>query len=771
MKWPTPKNTTELRGFLGVCACVRMFINNYARICRPLNDLLCKDAEWVWQSHHDDAMNRLKTLVTNAPCLIPIDYNSDREVVLAVDSSFLGVGFVLFQLDERKHRRPSRYGALSFNEREQRYSQAKIELFGLYRAVKKWMLYLKGMLNSPDQVPSATLNRWIEGILVLPFTLRHVPGKRHLAADGLSRRGRTDDDSSDGDTDDSERETIANRPKLRVEEGADLQFEGAFAYEIDDDDDSETTIQEPQKRTKWSKWLATEEASDFTATRAFRYFLQRGRLYRRRENGLHQLVVKKEDRGVVLAACHDKLGHKGVEATGRMVAHRFWWKGVDTDVDVWVKSCLACQKRSEKKPQLPIVPSRPTQVFRHVYIDCMIMPKSHGKTQIVAARDDLTGYIEARMISTAKARTVAAFIWEDIICRWGAIEVITTDNGTEFVGAAVKELVEKYGIHQITISPYNSRASGVVERGHRTFREALVRSCDNPLEWPRMFHHTLWAERVTIRAATGYSPFYLVMGYQPFLPIDAAQLTFAWDAKAMPHEDLVAERARLLARKEKDVKRAEERIAQSRWKSAARWNLEHKATLDDSEHAPGTLVLIRNSAIEKELNRKHKARWLGPMVVVKRTTGGAYICSELSGAISRLRFAAFRVKKFVSRDGLTFDLPSWLGQKQLDSVENELMAEEDEALAWSLPNGDENSDEEAAQVPDGEDTAREEEQASQRARHLQVGPQMKFAGVSLPRVPNLPRFKTTDFAVPFDAAVATTGTWNSSHRGIRGPAF
>ncbi|KIM19590.1 hypothetical protein M408DRAFT_31619, partial [Serendipita vermifera MAFF 305830] len=55
------------------------------------------------------------------------------------------------------------------------------------------------------------------------------------------------------------------------------------------------------------------------------------------------------------------------------------------------------------------------------------------------------------------------------------------------------------------------------------------------------------------------------------------------------------------------------------------------------------LVLIRNSAIEKELNRKHKARWLGPMVVVKRTTGGAYICSELSGAISRLRFAAFRV--------------------------------------------------------------------------------------------------------------------------------
>lgn len=113
-KWPRPKNTTELRGFLGVCACVRMFIKNYARISRPLNDLLLKEAEWAWTEKQELAMEILKGLVTEAPCLIAIDYASDREVIFAVDSSFIGVGYVLLQVDEKGVRRPARYGSLTW---------------------------------------------------------------------------------------------------------------------------------------------------------------------------------------------------------------------------------------------------------------------------------------------------------------------------------------------------------------------------------------------------------------------------------------------------------------------------------------------------------------------------------------------------------------------------------------------------------------------------------------------------------------------------------
>jgi hypothetical protein len=88
-------------------------------------------------------------------------------------------------------------------ERESRYSQAKLELYGLFRALRAYHIYiigvknlvvevdtkyLKGMLNNPDIQPNATINQWIAGILLFDFKLVHVPAIHHTAADGLSRR-------------------------------------------------------------------------------------------------------------------------------------------------------------------------------------------------------------------------------------------------------------------------------------------------------------------------------------------------------------------------------------------------------------------------------------------------------------------------------------------------------------------------------------------------------------------------------------------------------
>lgn len=79
--------------------------------------------------------------------------------------------------------------------------QPKLELFGLYKALWAFRLYLigvknlvikvdakyiKGMLETPDLQPNATMNQWIQGILLFDFVLKHVPGTTHLAADALS---------------------------------------------------------------------------------------------------------------------------------------------------------------------------------------------------------------------------------------------------------------------------------------------------------------------------------------------------------------------------------------------------------------------------------------------------------------------------------------------------------------------------------------------------------------------------------------------------------
>ena len=75
-----------------------------------------------------------------------------------------------------------------------------------------------------------------------------------------------------------------------------------------------------------------------------------------------------------------------------------------------------------------------------------------------------------------------------------------------------------------------------------------------------------------------------------------------------------------------------------------------------------------NSHIEKELNRKTKPRFPGPMVVVHCTKGGAYILAELNGAVSRLRYAAFCIIPYLARFPDHIPVTSLLDDAELEDV-------------------------------------------------------------------------------------------------------
>src|ERR1019366_6468663 len=119
----------------------------------------------------------------------------------------------------------------------------------------------------------------------------------------------------------------------------------------------------------------------------------------------------------------------------------------------------------------------------------MLMPPAAGYRYIVQARCSLTAWPEWRALRTETGRTLAAFIFEEILCRWGAVEEIVTDNGAAFV-AALDWLTARYGIRHIRISAYNSRANGLVERQHRTIRESIVKACEDRIaRWPAVTPH------------------------------------------------------------------------------------------------------------------------------------------------------------------------------------------------------------------------------------------------------------------------------------------
>ncbi len=111
--------------------------------------------------------------MSSPPVLQPIDYSSNRPVILSVDSCPIATGIILSQIDDQGRKCPAQYGSLPMNEREARYSQPKLELFGLYRTLQHFQLdiigvqnlivkvdakYIKEMLNHPNLQLNAVIN-------------------------------------------------------------------------------------------------------------------------------------------------------------------------------------------------------------------------------------------------------------------------------------------------------------------------------------------------------------------------------------------------------------------------------------------------------------------------------------------------------------------------------------------------------------------------------------------------------------------------------------
>jgi hypothetical protein len=135
----------------------------------------------------------------------------------------------------------------------------------------------------------------------------------------------------------------------------------------------------------------------------------------------------------------------------------------------------------------------PTTLFGKAYINTMFKPKVGGFSYMVHARCSVSSYLEARMLRSENHETLTDFIFQDILCRWGTIQTIVTNNSKPFI-AALNSLAKQYGINHIHISGYNNQANGLVEHKHWDLRQALYKITDRvESKWHRGFYAALWA--------------------------------------------------------------------------------------------------------------------------------------------------------------------------------------------------------------------------------------------------------------------------------------
>jgi hypothetical protein len=69
------------------------------------------------------------------------------------------------------------------------------------------------------------------------------------------------------------------------------------------------------------------------------------------------------------------------------------------------------------------------------------------------------------------------------------------------------------------------------------------------------------------------------------------------------------------------------------------------------------------------------------MVIVRQTTHGAYILAEMDGAVSKLRFAAFRVIPYHAQWRINLDLETFFvfpnADEEMEDAEDEMEPDED----------------------------------------------------------------------------------------------
>ena len=198
----------------------------------------------------------------------------------------------------------------------------------------------------------------------------------------------------------------------------------------------QTIHQIRQYLTSWHAPLhLTGDALICFISRTHHFCIAGGRIWQRQGSGHDQLYVTHSHHYSLVHNTHDKLRHKGFYATCRTLLDCFWWLALETDVKWYVKTCHQCQIRQTRQVRIPPAVDTPAPLFCKVYIDTMFMLHAGGYRYIAQARCLLTAWPEWRALRVETRCTIGAFIFKEILCRWGAVQEIVTDNGMAYIAA------------------------------------------------------------------------------------------------------------------------------------------------------------------------------------------------------------------------------------------------------------------------------------------------------------------------------------------------
>jgi len=236
----------------------------------------------------------------------------------------------------------------------------------------------------------------------------------------------------------------------------------------------------------------------------------------------------------------------------------------------------------------------------------MHLPHSRGFSYIVQGHCLLTYYPEFRMLRKETVQTLGDWIFKDILCQWGMLIEIVSDNSKAFI-IALSHLEKKYHIKHIWISSYNLHANGIVECLHFDIQQALFKVSDGAdNKWSQVVQSVFWLECMTPCKCMGCSPYFAVTGTHLLLPFDIIEVNYLLPPpdSLLLTTNLVACCAVALQKQQTDLACLRDHIHKTQNCMALQFKCKNTAIICDFNFKSSDLVLLRNTAIEKALNCK-----------------------------------------------------------------------------------------------------------------------------------------------------------------------
>ena len=566
--WPVPTNPDEVRQFLGFVGYYRRFIQDFSRISRPLAELIPEPGKrkrrnsknsiipekWEWGTLQQTAFDQLKQQLITFPILGFPQYNLPFE--LHTDASTKGLGAVLYQ-EQAGVKRVIAYASRSLTKSEKNYAVHKLEFLALKWAItEKFYDYLYGnnFTVYTDNNPltyvlssaklDATGQRWISSLAEFSFSIHYKPGIRNQDADSLSRLPgileHHDSISSDSI------KAICNvnsTPYIEClsisTEPLDQTYHPSFG-EIPDVDIKDLQWRDPVLRYwlqcvrdtyKPQKHFLPHQQQHVHAVFHRNYDrlrIQQGVLVREItvDNGRkYQTVLPASCIDLALHYIHSEMGHPGRDKTLAMARDRFYWPNMHSDVEWYIKNCKRCVlRKTPTTERAPLTNIHTYQPLELVCVDYLTLEQSKGGIQnILVITDHFTKFAQAIPTKNQTARTTAEALFKNFVVHYGIPSVLHSDQGTQFESNIIQELCKLLNIKKTRTTPYHPMGNGITERFNRTLIKMLGTLENNQkADWKSHIPSLVHAYNCMPQETTGHSPYYLMFGREPKLPVDIA---------------------------------------------------------------------------------------------------------------------------------------------------------------------------------------------------------------------------------------------------------